>query len=246
MLVLPGALVVLVAELLPRPARRIRALNLVAHLRFLPVLGPSAVAVRSTVRSAVAVVFTRGRVCAAEVDGVLAAQSPDRQQPSPRRSRGLCESCYRSELHATYPRCDVETCTRPSHRKAGGLCTWCLRKEDRWGSVEAAPGKGAPGRARSTRTSDGRRLTSKGYVLVQDDDCRWHLEHRVVMAEILGRDLLPREQVHHKNTQKADNAPSNLELWIKVQPTGGRVEDLVAWAREIIDQYGDLHLPSAA
>jgi len=53
-------------------------------------------------------------------------------------------------------------------------------------------------------------------------------EHRYVMEQILGRPLLPGETPHHKNGQRADNRPENLELWPKPQPPGQRAEDLLA------------------
>lgn len=65
-------------------------------------------------------------------------------------------------------------------------------------------------------------------------------QHRHVMSEILGRQLRDGENVHHKNGDRADNRPENLELWVVAQPAGQRVEDLVAQAQEIIAEYGDL------
>jgi hypothetical protein len=33
---------------------------------------------------------------------------------------------------------------------------------------------------------------------------------------------------------KDDNRPENLELWVRPQPSGIRVEDAILWAREIL------------
>jgi hypothetical protein len=82
-----------------------------------------------------------------------------------------------------------------------------------------------------------------GYVRVwAPDHPRAHagrvLEHRLVMERLLGRELLPTESVHHINGHRTDNRPDNLELWITHQPKGQRVQDVVAWAREVLALYG--------
>jgi hypothetical protein len=60
-----------------------------------------------------------------------------------------------------------------------------------------------------------------------------------MMEQLLGRKLLPDESVHHKDGEKLNNDPSNLELWVKNQPTGIRARDALNWAFEVIARYAD-------
>lgn len=64
----------------------------------------------------------------------------------------------------------------------------------------------------------GRTIASSGYVLVKRPehplaDCRGYVyEHRLVASEMIGRPLLPAEQVHHRDGDKLNNSPKNLEI----------------------------------
>lgn len=75
------------------------------------------------------------------------------------------------------------------------------------------------------RTKNGRIINGEGYVKVATGDktgSRYVLEHRIVMEKILGRPLTSVETVHHKNGNRQDNRPENLELWKSRQPKGQR------------------------
>src|SRR5260370_30486588 len=68
----------------------------------------------------------------------------------------------------------------------------------------------------NARWNGGSYIASDGYryvrVTCDHGRTRYRLEHRVVMESALGRRLRRSEHVHHRNGEKADNRPENLEL----------------------------------
>jgi hypothetical protein len=113
-------------------------------------------------------------------------------------------------------RCQVEACERP--HKTKGYCNM------HWLRLVQRGDLGPVGKIERGRYKD-----SSGYIVVRKEGNRKIYEHRLVMEQQLGRELADRENVHHLNGVKDDNRPENLELWVKPQPQGQRVADLVAW-----------------
>ncbi len=81
-------------------------------------------------------------------------------------------------------------------------------------------------------------LTARGYRQFSTPERGNVFEHTIIMESKIGRKLESHESVHHKNGDRGDNRPENLELWSTKQPYGQRVEDKLVWAKEIVALYG--------
>lgn len=78
-----------------------------------------------------------------------------------------------------------------------------------------------------------RYVDTQGYVQVGKAGSREY-EHRLVMEDTLGRKLEPGELVHHKDGNKRNNHPDNLELTTRPEHIETHREDLVRGQRTMI------------
>lgn len=108
----------------------------------------------------------------------------------------------------------------------------CSTHYSRWWTAQCKAGTFK--RSKMALPEGTRRTTPEGYIVVKVapdhpmatmSNAGWILEHRLVMAELLGRPLVKGENVHHINGVHDDNSPDNLELWTRTQPNGTRVTD---------------------
>lgn len=143
-------------------------------------------------------------------------------------------------------------CTKHGHNrisvvKAGLCCTHYDRKCKGQADWDRPIARFAPAGS-GTMSPDGyRHVVHEG---------RRYAEHRLFMAQLLGRPLREGENVHHRNTNRSDNRTNgplvmdsegrlwsgNLELWQTSQPPGGQIGPKLDWAAEMLDQYGQFHI----
>ena len=134
----------------------------------------------------------------------------------------------------------VNGCNKPIHCK--GICKNCYRK---WHYETRERNRRYPEGISKERESiiGTLRTDTSGYVYIKVDkgssglSRNWMKYHRYIMEQHLGRKLLPEENVHHINGNKSDNRIENLELWITKQPKGQRPNDLIEYAKWILENY---------
>lgn len=126
-------------------------------------------------------------------------------------------------------KCTIDGCDKP-HEARG----WCQMHYGRW-RTHGDPLITVRPVGHITPAGYRRVVAPSGHANADTMGCI--LEHRLVMAEHLGRALLRGESVHHKNGVKTDNSMENLELWVTFQPSGQRVTDRVADAVALLERY---------
>lgn len=112
---------------------------------------------------------------------------------------------------ANWKRCSVDGCE--NFVRSHGFC---VKHYNRWKKHGDPLALKIRERGSGTIVDGYRRLNVNGKSVA---------EHRLVMEQVLGRALLLTESVHHKNGNRLDNRPENLELWVGNHARGVRAHE---------------------
>jgi len=119
-------------------------------------------------------------------------------------------ACTKKGENRECPTCGSQFYVKNAEIKRG-YGTYCSREC-------ANPARGLSGE-NHPQWKGGKYKHGDGYIMVRVGTDKYELEHRVVMANHLGRELKTHEHVHHINGVKDDNRIENLELTTASQHT---------------------------
>ena len=116
------------------------------------------------------------------------------------------------------------------HRRAGGKDTMEWYWPKKYCSNKCV---GMAAHLRQLGKARGRFKDKSGYILLSTrvgENGYQQPEHRAVMEQMEGRKLRKNETVHHKDGNRANNHPDNLELWSGRHGRGQRVGEQDIWS----------------